>query len=370
MRIAAARRAWTAAALPRSLARAPRRDGARASMCTVPDTVPHWGGLGRTEEEINGMAAELRANYLKRVDTEAGLHAYVARTQNYLANPRYWFGGSTEKLEELLREYEAKLKETISSEHAALLDGIEDAYRAVVDEFTSEEPDFDRFVENGAMGEECAELLSEILSVWTDEGLRPVIDIDHVKTEIVSLRYGHANGRSGMNLTVLITSREAHRTVPAASAAAGARAKETATATAEAKSEAKHEYRDVSQLWHLTAEITPEQMLVSMARKRTEPFVPSNPEWELTDINFICFRMEVPAEPPEPEEMFKETMVQMISATLVMATITYAIYRAAKSSKLSTPPELRKPLAKEREGVQKTESNEETVPRNQWGDAS
>ncbi|KAL1498867.1 hypothetical protein AB1Y20_013391 [Prymnesium parvum] len=360
MRIAAARRAWTAAALPRSLAaRGPWLGGARASMCNVPDTVPHWGGLDMTEEEIDEMAAELRANYLKRVHCAARMRAIADYMWNCLANPRNWLDNPFTNLEERVREMEEKLTKSILADQATLLDGIEDAYRAVVDEFTSEEPDFDRFVERGAMGEECAELLSEILSEWTDEGLRPVIKIDRVKTEIVS------SSNRGRTMIVLITSREAHRTVPAASAAASARAKVKAKArskaTAEAKSEAKYEYRDVSQLWHLTAEISPEQ-------EGVHPVDLSELEWELTDINFICFEMEVPAEPPELPETIAGTMAHLCLVAFAIAAIPFAIYRVAKSSKwlpLSTPLEQMKPLAKEREGVQKTESNEETVLHNQ-----
>lgn len=65
-----------------------------------------------------------------------------------------------------------------------MLDGCEAAYEAIATEWHADSPDFDKFVESGALDAQLALLLKESLAKYTAAGRRPIIELGRVNSQV------------------------------------------------------------------------------------------------------------------------------------------------------------------------------------------
>ena len=124
-----------------------------------------WGSLGATAEELDQIEEMARQDGENQAQltlqlAEMGLKMYAMCTR-----PREWFGDAEWRAEfvEQMREPMA----TYARVNHRLLDGCEDAYRGVAEEFCAAEPNFDALVESGAMAPQLAALLQALTLTLT-----------------------------------------------------------------------------------------------------------------------------------------------------------------------------------------------------------
>ena len=86
-----------------------------------------------------------------------------------------WRNGWLETVSEPLERYSR------INEH--LLHGCEEAYTAIADEFHSDQPDFEKFVDSGALDPELARFLDDAIAKYRTAGYRPVLEHGRVNGE-------------------------------------------------------------------------------------------------------------------------------------------------------------------------------------------
>lgn len=168
------------------LNRSVRSGSARArGLCSALGSgplLPQWGRFGKTQEQIAQLEEEMRKTHAKQqeltmqaAEMAQRTLAMVTRPFQYFTDPDFmkeWIDGSKED-----RERHAQM-------HERLLEGCEVAYRALVQEFTSPQPEFDLYVKSGALDPELARYLSDAVGKYRDCGRRPVIDVESVTSKV------------------------------------------------------------------------------------------------------------------------------------------------------------------------------------------
>ena len=195
-----------------------------------------WGSLGATAEELDQIEEMARQDGENQAQltlqlAEMGLKMYAMCTR-----PREWFGDA-----EWRAEFVEQMREpmtTYARVNHRLLDGCEDAYRGVAEEFCAAEPNFDALVESGAMAPQLAALLQAAATEARSAGQRATVDVSRVNGEVLFVD-SMSGSPHGFVATVVFRSKEArshapHHATSASSAAAAASPDAAASSTAAA----------------------------------------------------------------------------------------------------------------------------------------
>ena len=198
-----------------------------------------WGSLGATAEELDQIEEMARQDGENQAQltlqlAEMGLKMYAMCTR-----PREWFGDA-----EWRAEFVEQMREpmtTYARVNHRLLDGCEDAYRGVAEEFCAAEPNFDALVESGAMAPQLAALLQAAATEARSAGQRATVDVSRVNGEVLFVD-SMSGSPHGFVATVVFRSKEARShaphhatssaTPPHAAAAASSAAASSAAAAA------------------------------------------------------------------------------------------------------------------------------------------
>ena len=180
--------------------------------------LPRWGSFGKTSAQLSDLVERItedgaRQSAIQRELAEVGLKvsAMVMRPVQWFGDPE-WRTGWIETAREPLDRY--------SRVNDRLLDGCEEAYSAIASEFHAENPDFQRFVESGALEPELATFLEEALAKYAAAGRRPMIEFGRCNGQVLLIDSTTWDG--GFVATVVFRSREARDIAPVQSAGASA----------------------------------------------------------------------------------------------------------------------------------------------------
>ena len=111
---------------------------------------------------------------------ERGLRLYMMLTRPHLwFSDAEWRKGWLEQASEPMDRY-ARI-------NYELMEGCEFAYRALAEEFCRAEPDFEAFVESGALDPELASYLAEAVAKHHAAGRRPTLDVSRVSVSYTHL---------------------------------------------------------------------------------------------------------------------------------------------------------------------------------------
>ena len=182
--------------------------------------LPQWGSFGKTQEQVLTLEAQIREDGQKQLQLQIQMAEMAQRAMAMVTQPFQYFGDAEWRKEWI--ESSREPRERYAQIHDRLLDGCEAAYEAIVDEFTSEEPDFDLYVKSGALDPELARFLSDAAAKYRNCGQRPAIDVARVSAQVLLF----SSSGTHFTATVAIKSREAHSCVstqeprPAAATAA------------------------------------------------------------------------------------------------------------------------------------------------------
>jgi hypothetical protein len=167
--------------------------------------LPRWGSFGKTSAQLSDLVERItedgaRQSAIQRELAEVGLKvsAMVMRPVQWFGDPE-WRTGWIETAREPLDRY--------SRVNDRLLDGCEEAYSAIASEFHAENPDFQRFVESGALEPELATFLEEALAKYAAAGRRPMIEFGRCNGQVLLIDSTTWDG--GFVATVVFRSREA-----------------------------------------------------------------------------------------------------------------------------------------------------------------
>ena len=266
-----------------------------------------------------------------------------------------------------------------------LLDGCESAYTAIADEFHADAPDFQSFVEAGAIEPELAALLDESHQKWLAAGRRPKLHVGRVNAQVLLVDASQVE-YDGFVATVVFRTRElrswAHldaagsaegggdgdaasdavdsaggETGAAQDAAPPTGASESVESAAEAatpevaamaeepNAEAADTpeaaegplYEDHLQLWTFTADqpnIGPYlAWLRSVIHGHTSGHDASDAEetvdaplrWKLVDINYCVKPYSPPAGPAEPAEAANELLMRFVLFVSLSSLLVYTV---------------------------------------------
>ena len=386
----------TASARLRNSTRALRstRIGGLRALSSAP-LLPRWGSFGKDASQIDGFIETVReegAQHVKltRELAERGLRLYMMLTRPHLwFSDAEWRKGWLEQASEPMDRY-ARI-------NYELMEGCEFAYRALAEEFCRAEPDFEAFVESGALDPELASYLAEAVAKHHAAGRRPTLDVSRVSGEVLLL--DSLSGRTeGFVATVVFRSREEHAweplgaakaAEPAAAAAEGAAAEgapdvdgsvaaaEAAMAAAEepppsrtpsiqfshgAAAEgaaadggaaggaaAAGEFEEHAQVWtfHADHPSVPSYLNWLTGTMNTNGDGASGHDdrespvrWRLRDINFVVHGYEATELPETAEELMSSHIraVASLAGTIVLfGVLGYQIY-AAKTAQRGVPP--------------------------------
>ena len=154
-------------------------------LCTTArePLLPRWGSFGKTPEQIATLEAALRedgeklaALQLHFAELGVKLIGMVKRPYQWFSDPE-WRAGWLESSREPRQRY--------SRINDALLDGCEVAYEAITKEFCSTSPDFQLYVESGALQPEVAQFLSEAAEKYRVAGRQPLIETVRVNPQVL-----------------------------------------------------------------------------------------------------------------------------------------------------------------------------------------
>ena len=146
------------------------RIGGLRALSSAP-LLPRWGSFGKDASQIDGFIETVReegAQHVKltRELAERGLRLYMMLTRPHLwFSDAEWRKGWLEQASEPMDRY-ARI-------NYELMEGCEFAYRALAEEFCRAEPDFEAFVESGALDPELASYLAEAVAKHHAAGRRP-----------------------------------------------------------------------------------------------------------------------------------------------------------------------------------------------------
>ena len=121
--------------------------------------------MGATAEELDQIEEMARQDGENQAKITLQLAEMGLKMHAMCTRPREWFGDAAWRAEfvEQMREPMAMYARV----NHRLLDGCEDAYRGVAEEFCAAEPNFDALVESGAMAPQLAALLQALTRTRT-----------------------------------------------------------------------------------------------------------------------------------------------------------------------------------------------------------
>eukprot|EP00964_Phaeocystis_antarctica_P038522 scaffold22034_cov61-Phaeocystis_antarctica.AAC.1 len=329
-----------------------------------------WGSFGATGgelDEIEEMVRQDGANQAKLTMqlAEMGLKMYAMLTR-----PREWFGDA-----EWRTEYVEQMREPMaqySRVNERLLDGCEDAYLGVAEEFCAAEPNFEALVASGAMAPQLAALLQAAATEARTAGQRATVDVSRVNGEVLFVD-SMSGSPHGFVATVIFRSKEARSQVPhhpasahhtaaasahhtaaansaaAAEASADARAAVHAVTDADAGADAAAddgdtdaEYVERRQLWTFTGEHPPlrpylkwiKGMMSGEGGDDIEPPV----VWTLHDIDFAVAPYEQPELPPNAGTMVQHMSLQLGALVTMLVLSAFIVAEAATKQRRPPPP--------------------------------
>ena len=176
-----------------------------------------WGSLGIAGDELDEIEALVRQDGERQAQLTIQLAEIGLKLYAMLTRPMQWFGDPAWR-----NEYVEQMSEPMSQYSRVndrLLDGCEDAYRGVAEEFCSDEPNFEALVENGAMAPQLAAVLQTAAAEARAAGQRPTVDISRINGEVLFVD-SMSGSPHGFVATVIFRSKEAQSWQPAATPAA------------------------------------------------------------------------------------------------------------------------------------------------------
>ena len=371
---------------------------ASSSSSSSSDSLMRWGSFGATEEQIEEMVERVSKDGEHQARLTAQLAEIGLKLHAMLTRPAQWFGdaewrkGWMEQMSEPMERY--------SRINDRLLDGCEHAYQAVAEEFCSPEPDFEAFVESGALEPQLAAFLQTAATKHRPAGQTVALDISRVNGQVLMLD-SMSGTTSGFVATVAFRSRERLTVAPVPSGAAAASmntaaddggsaatvedassaaseagdaattattassatadpaadaataaateasAGSTATAATEAASSdgTADEYENSVQVWTFTAERPPlrEYLTWLQTTMHDEGGEGGDVEkpivWQLRDINFVMKPYEAPELPDDAGEMLSSIALQLATLFALLGVGGIAISNALSNRRAqSTPP--------------------------------
>ena len=126
------------------------------------------------------------------------LTGMLSRPIQWFSDPE-WRDGWIETAREPLERY--------SRINDRLLDGCEEAYAAIAAEFHAEDPNFQQYVDSGALDPQLAMLLEESLAKYAAVGRRPVLEQGRCNAQVLIV--DSMSMDTGFTATVVFRSREA-----------------------------------------------------------------------------------------------------------------------------------------------------------------
>ena len=181
----------------------------RRALCMGAESEPahtRWGSLGTAGDELDEIEALVRQDGERQAQLTIQLAEIGLKLYAMLTRPTQWFGDPAWR-----NEYVEQMSEPMSQYSRVndrLLDGCEDAYRGVAEEFCSDEPNFEALVENGAMAPQLAAVLQTAAAEARAAGQRPTVDISRINGEVLFVD-SMSGSPHGFVATVIFRSKEA-----------------------------------------------------------------------------------------------------------------------------------------------------------------
>ena len=191
-----------------SLCRCRLLSSRRRALCTASartPLLPQWGSFGRSSEEISDLVEQVKADGEHQATISKELAEFGLKLTGMLSRPIQWFSdpewrdGWIETAREPLERY--------SRINDRLLDGCEEAYAAIAAEFHAEDPNFQQYVDSGALDPQLAMLLEESLAKYAAVGRRPVLEQGRCNAQVLIV--DSMSMDTGFTATVVFRSREA-----------------------------------------------------------------------------------------------------------------------------------------------------------------
>ena len=315
--------------------------------------LPRWGSWGKTSAQIAELEARVREDGVRQAAVSRHLAEWGLKVSAMVTRPVQWFGDPEWRAGWL--ETAAEPLERYSRINDRLLDGCEVAYRVIASEFHAEQPNFEQFVQSGALEPELAAFLEEALAKYSEAGRRPVLEQQRVNGQVL-LCDATASYPAGFLATVVFRSREARSTArvgePGSEAAsadgaqggvdAAAAGGPAATAGGSGSADdGEVAFEDVVQLWTFTAEHPNVGAYIQWLRSNYQMEAGVDDEggadppvrWTLRDINFTIHEYESPEMPEDPSQAVEEIVQRGILLLAMSLVISYSLFRVATSSR-------------------------------------
>jgi hypothetical protein len=333
-------------------------------------SAPRWGSFGATSGELDEIEAMVRQDGENQAKLTMQLAEMGLKMYAMLTRPREWFGDA-----EWRTEYVEQMREPMaqySRVNERLLDGCEDAYLGVVEEFCAAEPNFEGLVASGAMAPQLAALLQAAATA----GERAMVDVSRVNGEVLFVD-SMSGSAHGFVATVIFRTKEARSQAPhhaasahhaatansaavtnsVAAAEASADASADATAAVDAATDADAdaggaaaadagvadaEYVERRQLWTFTGEHPPlrpylkwiKGMMSGEGGDEVEPPV----VWTLHDIDFAVDPYTQPELPPNAGTMVQHMSLQLGALVTMLALSVFIVAEAATNQRPNPDP--------------------------------
>ena len=190
-----------------------------SSSSSSDPTLTRWGSFGATAEQIGEMVERVSKDGEHQARLTGQLAEVGLKLHAMLTRPMQWFGDA--EWRKGWMEQMAEPMERYSRINDRLLDGCEHAYQAVAEEFCSPEPDFEAFVQSGAVDPQLAAFLQTAATEHRPAGQALALDISRVNAKVLMLD-SMSGTTDGFVATVVFRSRERLTMAPMPAGAAAA----------------------------------------------------------------------------------------------------------------------------------------------------
>ena len=165
--------------------------------------LPKWGAFGKSAAQIEELEDRLRRDGERQVQVTKEMASLGIRLQAMITQPFKYFNDSEWRAGWLEAAEEPLLR--FSRINEKLLDGCEQAYKAIATEFHADKPDFEQFVQSEAIEPGLAALLERTLSDYASIGRKPTLEMGRVNGQVLLM---DTQSEAGFIATVVFRTRE------------------------------------------------------------------------------------------------------------------------------------------------------------------